>query len=176
MPEEETRLVLPKVQFIENVSSYMGTQAADAVIQQLNETYRQYKMAESQLIQKKARLLGKLPEIQKALDIVRALIQYQEQGDGVTADFELADQVFAKATLKDVHTVSLWLGAGVVVEYQLEEARELLETNLDNCKTNIETFSADIDFVKDNCITLEVSMARVYNYDVERRRHEKEGN
>ena len=36
-------------------------------------------------------------------------------------DFELADQIFARATIKDPESVCLWLGANVMVEYSLEE-------------------------------------------------------
>ena len=41
-------------------------------------------------------------------------------------DFSLADQVYARAILSDVDSVGIWLGAGVMVEYLLEEAKELL--------------------------------------------------
>jgi prefoldin subunit 5 len=36
-------------------------------------------------------------------------------------DFELADQIYARATVKDANAVCLWLGANVMVEYSLEE-------------------------------------------------------
>jgi len=41
-------------------------------------------------------------------------------------DFSLSDQVYARAKLKDVDSVGLWLGAGLMVEYSLEEAKKLL--------------------------------------------------
>lgn len=40
-------------------------------------------------------------------------------------DFELADQIFARATINDPQSVCLWLGANVMVEYSLEEVRAL---------------------------------------------------
>ena len=43
-----------------------------------------------------------------------------------TVDFSLSDQVYARAKLSNVESVGLWLGAGVMVEYALEEAKELL--------------------------------------------------
>lgn len=41
-------------------------------------------------------------------------------------DFSLSDQVYARAKIDNVDSVGLWLGAGVMVEYALEEAKSLL--------------------------------------------------
>lgn len=43
-----------------------------------------------------------------------------------TFDFSLAEQVYAKATVQNVTTVNLWLGANVMLEYPLAEAKNLL--------------------------------------------------
>lgn len=55
-----------------------------------------------------------------------------------------------------------------------QEAKELLETNLSNCKANIKTFNTNLEVLKDYNTITEVSIARVYNYDVENRRKQKE--
>lgn len=138
------------------------------------ERFRKFKLIESQLMQRRARLMSKLPEIQKALDIVTRLVDKSESGDAVTVDFELAEGVFAKSKVKGATTVNLWLGAGVMVEYPLKEAQELLTTNLSNCKHNLKVVNEDLEYNKDNITTTEVSIARMFNYDVERRRKEKE--
>ena len=44
----------------------------------------------------------------------------------VTLDFSLSEQVYAKAKVKDVTSVGLWLGADVMLDYQLEDAKQLL--------------------------------------------------
>ena len=44
----------------------------------------------------------------------------------VTLDFGLSQQVYAKAKVKDVTSVGLWLGADVMLDYPLEEAKQLL--------------------------------------------------
>jgi prefoldin subunit 5 len=44
-----------------------------------------------------------------------------------TLDFALSDQVYARAKVSGAtNTVGIWLGANVMVEYELEEAKELL--------------------------------------------------
>jgi hypothetical protein len=56
--------------------------------------------------------------------------------------------------------------------FQLHPAQALLETNYQNCKNNLETNKSDLAFVKDNVTITEVSIARVYNWDVKRRKDE----
>lgn len=50
----------------------------------------------------------------------------QGQQVQVTVDYSLAEQVHATAKLKDVTSVKLWLGADVMLEYELEEAKAVL--------------------------------------------------
>ncbi|CAD7698049.1 unnamed protein product [Ostreobium quekettii] len=164
--------VLPKAQFIEDVGEYLKGRSADDAIAGLNEHYRRYKLEESRLLQRRVYNLSKLPEVKKTLDIVNLLIQKEGGDSEVTVDFELADNVFAKATFQDVHTVNLWLGAGVMVEYPLLEAKGVLEGSLTNCKANLETIKQDLEKIKDYITITEVSIARIYNHDVERRRLE----
>ena len=93
-------------------------------------------------------------------------------GEELDMNFELTDSVFAKAKVQDAESVYLWLGANVMLEYPLEEAKALLETNYGNCKNNLETNKSDLAFVKDNITITEVSIARVYNWDVKKRKED----
>lgn len=47
----------------------------EEAIKQLNSDYSTYKVVEQQLLHKKARLLTKVPDLKKALDMVNLLIQ-----------------------------------------------------------------------------------------------------
>ena len=55
----------------------------DTVLETLQENLRQYRMVESSLLQRRARLMGKLPEISQALDAVQLLIRKGEAGEQV---------------------------------------------------------------------------------------------
>ena len=44
----------------------------------------------------------------------------------MTVDYSLSEQIHASAKLKDVTSVMLWLGADIMLEYGLEEAKALL--------------------------------------------------
>lgn len=47
----------------------------------------------------------------------------------ITVDYSLAEQVHATAKLKDVTSVKLWLGADIMLEYELDEAKDVLVCN-----------------------------------------------
>lgn len=165
---------MPKAEFIGDVEAFMKGKECDTVVAQLNEHLRLFRMKEQEVLQRRIRLINKLPELERTLDIVKELITRAEQDEELITDFELANTVYAKAKIPPAKTVNLWLGAGVMLEYPLAEARSLLEENFGNCKKNLQTNEADQAFIKD-CITItEVSIARVFNHDVEQRRKEKE--
>ena len=95
--------------------------------------------------------MGKLPEIQKAEEAVALLMRKREEAQEVCCitltegnvsfpfyvdmeslavqllvDFAISDQAYAKAKIPVTDSVNLWLGANVMLEYPLEEAKSLL--------------------------------------------------
>jgi prefoldin subunit 5 len=74
-------------------------------------------------------------------------------------DFSLSDQVYARARVADVESVNLWLGAGVMLEYPLPEARALLERQLTGCKQQLEVVQWEHEYIKDQLTTTEVGAA-----------------
>lgn len=69
--------------------------------------------------------------------------------------------------LKVVH---VFLQANVMLEYPIDEAIELLRHNLSSAESSLTQAQVDLDMIKDQTTTLEVGMARVYNWDVQERR------
>mmetsp|Transcript_5979 Transcript_5979/g.37083 ORF Transcript_5979/g.37083 Transcript_5979/m.37083 type:complete len:189 (-) Transcript_5979:1345-1911(-) len=163
---------LPPAEFIEDVEAWAGERPEEA-LQKLQENYQTYKMLESQLVQNQARLDRKLPDVVKALEVVQTLVDQRDTQKELQVDYELSDGIYAKAKVETGAKVCLWLGANVMLEYDLDEAKQLLEENLANAKQNLETNKKDRFYVRD-CITItEVSISRVYNYDVVRRRRKE---
>lgn len=60
--------------------------------------------------------------------------------------------------------------ANVMLEYPIEEAEDLLKRNLENAKKSLKQTEEDLDFLKDQLTTTEVNIARVYNWNVLKRR------
>lgn len=53
-----------------------------------------------------------------------------------------------------------------MVEYSYQEALTLLEKNLKNANTNMNTYSEDLEYLREQITTIEVNLARVHNYKV----------
>lgn len=61
-----------------------------------------------------------------------------------------------------------------MLEYTIEEAIELLKSRLAAAKETLMTAEEDLEFLRENITTMEVNTARVYNWDVQKRRELKE--
>ena len=60
-----------------------------------------------------------------------------------------------------------------MLEYSYEEGERLLKEKEDKAKKSLETTNELIDVTRENITTLEVNMARIFNWDVKRRQAEK---
>jgi len=89
-----------KAVFIEDVAAFMQGKQVEDVLIELRERLRGLRAYEQQELQHRKRLLEKLPEIKKSLDVVNALVEKRGTGDVVAADFELADGIYAKANMQ----------------------------------------------------------------------------
>eukprot|EP01103_Thecamoeba_quadrilineata_P011295 TRINITY_DN2667_c0_g1_i2.p1 TRINITY_DN2667_c0_g1~~TRINITY_DN2667_c0_g1_i2.p1 ORF type:complete len:136 (+),score=25.68 TRINITY_DN2667_c0_g1_i2:259-666(+) len=126
------------------------------------------------LTQNKQILEGKIPEIEKTLATVKHIQSKKDSEEGISTHFELADHLYANATIKHPKSVCLWLGANVMVEFSFEEALDLLTKNLTSANENLDSLTKDVEFLREQITTSEVNMARIYNYDVKQRRIAKQ--
>ncbi|KAF7706550.1 prefoldin subunit 3 [Silurus meridionalis] len=169
---KKKHLGIPEAVFVEDVDSFMkqpGNDTADVVLRKLDEQYQKYKYMELNLVQKKMRLKNQIPQIKQTLEILRHMQKKKETTDPMETHFLLADNVYCKASVPPTDKVCLWLGANVMLEYDIDEAQTLLEKNLGTASRNLESLQEDLDFLRDQFTTTEVNMARVYNWDVKRR-------
>ncbi|XP_012686312.1 prefoldin subunit 3 [Clupea harengus] len=169
---KKKHLGIPEAIFVEDVDSFMkqpGNDTADAVLRKLDEQYQKYKYMELNLSQKKQRLKSQIPQIKQTLDILKHMQKKKETTEPMNTHFLLADNVYCKASVPPTDKVCLWLGANVMLEYDIDEAESLLEKNLATASKNLDSLEDDLDFLRDQFTTTEVNMARVYNYDVKKR-------
>ncbi|NP_001134478.1 prefoldin subunit 3 [Salmo salar] len=169
---KKKHLGIPEAIFVEDVESFMkqpGNDTADAVLRKLDEQYQKYKYMQLNLAQKKQRLKSQIPQIKQTLEILRHMQKKKETTEPMETHFLLADNVYCKASVPPTDKVCLWLGANVMLEYDIDEAQSLLEKNLATASRNLDSLEEDLDFLRDQFTTTEVNMARVYNWDVKRR-------
>ncbi|XP_061454618.1 prefoldin subunit 3 [Rhineura floridana] len=170
---KRAHLGIPEAVFVEDVDSFMkqpGNETADIVLKKLDEQYQKYKFMELNLAQKKRRLKNQIPEIKQTLEILKHMQKKKESTNLMETRFLLADNLYCKASVPPTDKVCLWLGANVMLEYDIDEAQALLEKNLSTATRNLESLEEDLDFLRDQFTTTEVNMARVYNWDVKRRK------
>lgn len=117
-----------------------------------------------------------MPELDKSLTLVRALLDKKNAGEttGMTR-YSLTDAVYGRAQIDyTVGTVNLWLGANVMLEYTYEDAISFLELKLETAQKDLQGTTDDLAFLRDQIVTAEVNMSRLYNWDVKRKRASKE--
>ncbi|CAG4930826.1 prefoldin subunit 3 [Colias croceus] len=165
---------IPEAIFVDNVDEFMNlpenSEGVEKVLRRLDEQHGKYKFMEYTLSAKRRRLRQQIPDLGRSLEMIEKL---RAQKENVETQFLLSDQVFVKADIPPTENVCLWLGANVMLEYTLEDAENLLTTNMATAKKNLECVEHDLDFLRDQWTTTEVNMARVYNWDVKRRQAAK---
>lgn len=161
----------------EDVDAYMllpeNEGPVDKVLKRLDENHSKYKFMEYNLANKRRRLRTQIPDLERSLEMIEKLQVEKNNSHDLETQFLLSEQVFAKAIVPPTDKVCLWLGANVMLEYTLDDAQELMVKNIEAAKKNLGYVEHDLDFVRDQFTTMEVNMARVYNWDVKRRQAAK---
>lgn len=170
---------VPKVKFVEDIDLFAKTfnppASAELMIGAYSDLFGKFKTYEGSLVQRKKTFQVKIPEIEKSFKLVSFLKSKQEDDDDkpLTTRYNLADMVFAKADISKSGVVHLWLGANVMLEYTYDEAIELLSTKLEKAKKDLVEISENLSFVRNQIITSEVNISRIYNWDVRNKRKER---
>ncbi|KAL2023695.1 hypothetical protein VTK56DRAFT_1409 [Thermocarpiscus australiensis] len=166
---------IPYAPFVDKVEDYVSSRAdVEPTLRSFQEMIAKYQFMEQNLQRRVAGLKDKLPDIRKTLDTVRFLKLRTAESDPIETTFELNDTLYAKAEIPPTDEVYLWLGANVMLAYPIDEAESLLESKLQAAKQSLLNCEEDLDFLREQITTMEVAVARVYNWDVVQKRKEKE--
>jgi prefoldin subunit 5 len=194
--EEKNPRGIPKAPFIANVEEYLGGPdgMVETPLKNFQDAIAKYRYMDANLTQRRKGLEDKIPDIRKTLHMVEFLqerkegknkndddleddLSDEENSDNskkpLTTTFELNDTLFAEAELEDTDTVYLWLGANVMLSYKLSEAASLLRSKLDLAEASLKATIEDLEFLREQLTVMEVNTARVYNWDVKRRRERR---
>ncbi|KAI0276050.1 prefoldin subunit [Russula aff. rugulosa BPL654] len=177
--------------------------AVERVLSAFQDALAKYRYMDSNLTQRRRGLEEKIPDIKKTLNMVEFLHDRREgknatkgsgagdsddldddeledeENDGgkpvpIRTTFELADTLYAEAELEETDTVYLWLGANVMLSYKIPAAIELLKSKLEAANTSLNNAIEDLEFIREQMTVMEVNTARIYNWDVKRRREKRE--
>jgi len=183
---------IPRAPFISSVEDHIGGPdvEVESTLKQFQEALAKYRYMELNLQQRKTGLLEKIPDISKTLSMIKVLRDRRsreaaesdddlDDSDGnketsLKTTFELNDTLYAEAELEDTDQVYLWLGANVMLSYTQDEAIGLLSSKLQAAQQNLKNTIEDLEFLREQVTIMEVNTARVYNWDVKRRRERRE--
>lgn len=166
---------IPYAPFVDRVEDYVSTREdVEPTLRSFQEMIAKYQFMEQNLQRRVIGLKDKLPDIQKTLDTVEFLKTRSTEDDPIETTFELNDTLYAKAEVPPTDEVYLWLGANVMLSYPIDEAEELLKGKLKAAQTSLSNCEEDLDFLREQITTMEVAVARVYNWEVVQKRKEKE--
>ena len=178
---------VPKAKFIEDIDAFSASfdppASAELMIGAYSDLFGKLKALESSLAQRASLIQSKIPEIEKSLKLVTFLKNKEENNgdncDGesstkITTRYNLADMIHAKAEIDTASgIVNLWLGANVMLEYTYQEAVDLLQTKDKKAKKDLAHTKEDLAAVRNQVITSEVNISRIYNWDVRQKRKER---
>ncbi|KAH8741517.1 hypothetical protein FG386_003159 [Cryptosporidium ryanae] len=166
---------IPKAMFISSIEEFVGEKSIYDIIESIQLLNRKYKLMENSFKAQQESLVLKIPDIELALETV---IQRQKLlNSDVMKDrfyFPIADNLLAKGTSIPSNSVYLWLGANTILEYSLEEAIEVLNSNLSTARNTIKIYQKSLEFIREQITILEVNTARIHNYGVMIRKFKSE--
>ena len=158
---------VPTMNFIENVDDWIDKFTSEKLLSYINQYLNKYKFMEAQIVKSNEGLNVKVPDIEKCLETIEYL-EKKDKEKPINVDYMVSNNLWAKAEVKIPDSVFLWLGANVMCEYKMDEAKTLLNQNLQNAKNQIKKNNNDLEFIKDQMTVCEVNLARIYNETVRR--------
>lgn len=143
-------------------------------MKKFQERLQQYKYMEQSKQSAAASYRLRIPDIEKSLEMVKFLEQKRQDEETVHTNYELNDTLYSQAIIEPTDKVCIWLGADIMMEYPIEEATELLTGKLATVKENLKIAEEDSAFLRENITTMEVNTARLYNWNIQQKKKERE--
>ncbi|KAK0502524.1 Prefoldin subunit-domain-containing protein [Armillaria luteobubalina] len=164
--EEKNPRGIPKAPFIADVEEYVGGLDGD-----IEGPLKAFQDAMALIGRRRERARPR-----KATDLDDDLDDEADDASSkpIRTTFELNETLYAEAELAETDTVYLWLGANVMLSYKIPEAIALLKSKLEAAETSLQNTIEDLEFIREQLTIMEVNTARVYNWDVKRRRERRE--
>lgn len=168
---------IPAAPFVAEVEEFVkDPNDFDLVFSKFQDRLSMYKYMQESKGSTVKQLRVRIPDIEHTLQVCETLQRHHdlsadEDDNEMEVHYQLNDTLYTKATVdtKDAK-VGLWLGADVMLEYPVDEAIVLLQERHKAAQKGLETALEDVEFLRENITTMEVNCARLYNWDVERRK------
>ncbi|KAH8584092.1 prefoldin subunit family [Cryptosporidium sp. chipmunk genotype I] len=164
---------VPKALFISSIEEFVGDRPVYTILENIQLLNRKYKIMENSIKTQQESLIMKIPDIELAIEAVSQRKKLLNNLHKNELFFPVSDNLFAKCSSPPSNTIYLWLGANTILEYPLEEAIEVLKSNLSTAKNTIKLYQDSLDFIREQITIMDVNTARVHNYGVMQRKQNK---
>lgn len=158
---------IPGAKFIENVEEFLKNETIESALGALNELYSKYKYMEGSFEKTKNVYKGKIPELEQTLELIKIMKTKADDDEDMFTNYSLCDTIYAKAKIDlQADRVALYVGAKSFLEYSLDEANDLLTSQIAQSADKLAELNEDLVFLRTSSITVEVNMARLFNHSV----------
>ncbi|KAL0237337.1 hypothetical protein PCE1_000734 [Barthelona sp. PCE] len=161
--------------FIESVETFVEAVGIEKALSFFNDLIARHKTAEVRTLSSLKSVHVMIPKLEGDYQTVQDLKKKHEAEDKFDIQYMLTDDLYSTATIdpsKD--SIYFWLGAKTMVEFTYDEAMDLLQDQIAKNKEIREKLQEELDFHKKQITMGEVSMSRLFNYDVEMKRRTAE--
>ncbi|CAL6093790.1 Prefoldin_subunit 3 [Hexamita inflata] len=168
VPDNYNTRGIPRAVFFENVATFVANCGdVSHSILDLENKLAQYNLMFQSLDNQRNTLRNSLPSLHNTLESLEFV---QEKGEDVIFYHQLVDGIYVKARINNNKKVGIFLGSNVMVDYTVEEAKNLIQENIRNVEKQIKDCELNLEFLKEQITIIEVSVSRVFNYDVQQRK------
>ena len=167
---------IPRAEFPDNIEEFVTKRGGpDNAVNECRQLYSKYKVLESTLADRKDAVKARKPDLTRTLEMIKFLKKKNEAGESFETTFKLSHNVQCEAEI-DATTdkVLLWLGADVAIEMGFDEALDIIEGNILDNEQHLGRLEEDLAYLKEQIVTMEVTIARAYNHGVALKR-QKDG-
>ena len=127
----------------------------------MSKLHTRYQQGLYELEARRQRAHAKYGELEKALEAVEMITE--SRGDAIVVESQLADTLYVKFQISDPQRVCVWLGAGVALELNPVEARELLSGRIEDARKVQEESLKATEFFQRQSTICEVNLGRLMN-------------
>ncbi|KAG5439729.1 hypothetical protein PCANB_000011 [Pneumocystis canis] len=163
--QESQQRNIPVAPFVDKIENFVTSREhVEPVLKQFQELMAKYQFMEINFQRHTEGLLEKIPEMDKTLQMLHFLQKKSEKKEHFETFFEFNNTLYVKASIP---------AANVMIEYPIPEAIEFLQSRISIAKASLKKYEEDLEFIRENITTLEVNIARIYNWDVAQKRKEE---
>ena len=155
--EDSNSRGIPKMAFVENPYKLVYNGSHERYLTEIDERLGKYRLMENQLLKQKMAKESQKKEMIKNLSACKYFQSKKDSNEEIRTNFNVSEQLFGTAIIDNpCDKVAIWLGAGVMLEFTVEDAIEFLNERISVMYCYVSMFYA--------CIGISISIC-IFDFD-----------